>query len=145
MPMSTQRLRRQAWQWRRLSLVMRQSPLKGQVNSAFRFMLRLPREHTSFPGSPIFQPLSPGCRRTGPGACDHRDLPTGLPDLHFSHRALGPVPAPGPLSVTTTPPPICGCVHCHALILLHCLFAPIVFISFYSTLLPPFFCQTGNI
>ena len=44
MPMSIQRLSRQAWQWRRLSLVMRQSPLKGQVKSAFRFMLRLPRE-----------------------------------------------------------------------------------------------------
>lgn len=41
MPMSTQRLSRQAWQCRRLSLVMRQSPLKGQVNRALRFMLRL--------------------------------------------------------------------------------------------------------
>lgn len=57
MPMSTQRLSRHAWQWRRLSLVMRQSPLKGQVNSAFRFMLRLPRERapaTCVP--PTFQP-----------------------------------------------------------------------------------------
>lgn len=41
MPMSTQRLSRQAWQWRRLSLVMEQLPLKGQVKLAFRFMLRL--------------------------------------------------------------------------------------------------------
>lgn len=40
-PMSTQRLSRQAWQCRRLSLVMWQSPLKGQVNMAFLFMLLL--------------------------------------------------------------------------------------------------------
>lgn len=36
-----QRLRRQAWQWRRLSLVMVQLPLNGQVKEALRFMLRL--------------------------------------------------------------------------------------------------------
>lgn len=41
MPMSMQRLRRQAWQWRRLSFVMVQLPLKGQVKEALRFMLRL--------------------------------------------------------------------------------------------------------
>lgn len=41
MPMSMQRLRRQAWQWRRLSLVMVQLPLNGQVKEALRFMLRL--------------------------------------------------------------------------------------------------------
>lgn len=60
MPMSIQRLSLQAWQWRRLSLVMRQSPLKGQVNSAFRFMLRLPRESRNPPlGHP---PPSPSAR-----------------------------------------------------------------------------------
>lgn len=41
MPMSTQRFRRQAWQWRRLSLVMVQFPLNGQVKLALRFILRL--------------------------------------------------------------------------------------------------------
>lgn len=41
MPMSMQRLRRQAWQWRRLSLVMVQLPLNGQVKEALRFILRL--------------------------------------------------------------------------------------------------------
>lgn len=41
MPMSTQRLSRQAWQWRRLSLVMVQLPLNGQVKEALRFILRL--------------------------------------------------------------------------------------------------------
>lgn len=41
MPMSMQRFRRQAWQWRRLSLVMVQLPLKGQVKEALRFILRL--------------------------------------------------------------------------------------------------------
>lgn len=46
MPMSTQRLRRQAWQCLRLSLVMVQLPLKGQVKLAFRFILRLSRAKT---------------------------------------------------------------------------------------------------
>lgn len=41
MPMSMQRFRRQAWQWRRLSFVMVQLPLNGQVKEALRFMLRL--------------------------------------------------------------------------------------------------------
>lgn len=41
MPMSTQRLSRHAWQWRLLSLVMVQLPLKGHVKLALRFMLRL--------------------------------------------------------------------------------------------------------
>lgn len=40
-PMSTQRFSRQAWQCRRLSLVILQSPLNGQVNIAFLFMLLL--------------------------------------------------------------------------------------------------------
>ncbi|XP_025786294.1 vitamin D3 receptor [Puma concolor] len=57
MPMSTQRLSRHAWQWRRLSLVMRQSPLKGQVNSAFRFMLRLPRERA--PATSVLPTVQP--------------------------------------------------------------------------------------
>lgn len=41
MPMSMHRLRRQAWQWRRLSFVIVQLPLNGQVKEALRFMLRL--------------------------------------------------------------------------------------------------------
>lgn len=41
MPMSTQRLSRHAWQWRLLSLVMVQLPLKGHVKLALRFILRL--------------------------------------------------------------------------------------------------------
>lgn len=51
MPMSTQRFSRQAWQCRRLSLVILQSPLKGQVNIAFLFMLLLERKGTeTIPG-----------------------------------------------------------------------------------------------
>lgn len=45
MPISRQRLSLQAWQWRRLSLVMVQLPLKGQVKLAFRFILRLMHTH----------------------------------------------------------------------------------------------------
>lgn len=92
MPMSTQRLSRQAWQWRRLSLVMRQSPLKGQVNSAFRFMLRLPREDTPSTGSPTFQLPSPGC-------CDSRNLPT-RPQMYISPQRTGP---PAPPTVVAVP------------------------------------------
>lgn len=47
MPMSTQRFSRQAWQWRLLSLVMVQLPLKGHVKVALRFMLRLGWKQTA--------------------------------------------------------------------------------------------------
>lgn len=46
MPMSTQRFSRHAWQWRLLSLVMVQLPLKGHVKVALRFMLRLREKKT---------------------------------------------------------------------------------------------------
>lgn len=46
MPMSTQRLSRHAWQWRLLSLVMVQLPLKGHVKEALRFILRLNKSKT---------------------------------------------------------------------------------------------------
>lgn len=85
MPMSTQRLSRQAWQWRRLSLVMRQSPLKGQVNSAFRFMLRLPREHTPSTGSPAFHS----------SALDAGEWPAGA-------AALGTCPSGPQISIAPT-------------------------------------------
>jgi len=48
MPISRQRLSLQAWQWRRLSLVMVQLPLKGQVKLAFRFILRLMNTHINY-------------------------------------------------------------------------------------------------
>lgn len=48
MPMSTQRLSRHAWQWRLLSLVMVQLPLKGHVKAALRFILRLNKLCTSY-------------------------------------------------------------------------------------------------
>lgn len=47
MPMSTQRLSRHAWQWRLLSLVMVQLPLKGHVKEALRFILRLNKSKQS--------------------------------------------------------------------------------------------------
>lgn len=46
MPMSTQRLSRHAWQWRLLSLVIVQLPLKGHVKEALRFILRLKKRKT---------------------------------------------------------------------------------------------------
>lgn len=46
MPISTQRLSRHAWQWRLLSLVMVQLPLKGHVKEALRFILRLNKSKT---------------------------------------------------------------------------------------------------
>lgn len=48
--MSTQRFSRHAWQWRLLSLVMVQLPLKGHVKEALRFMLRL-HESNTFQGT----------------------------------------------------------------------------------------------
>lgn len=48
MPMSTQRLSRHAWQWRLLSLVMVQLPLKGHVKAALRFILRLNKLYTFY-------------------------------------------------------------------------------------------------
>lgn len=46
MPMSMHRFSRHAWQCRRLSLVILQSPLNGHVNIAFLFMLLLEENKT---------------------------------------------------------------------------------------------------